>query len=312
MVRFRVKPSTRPSTQSLRLRRCRSSGDGRSRRPSRGGSNLASSGDGWSHPWDYRLLRKAGSSEVLIRTPGGTRRFSEETEGRFIGTFSDPGQLSLQGNLFVLRETSGAVGQFDATTGRLLELEDRNGNRVTLSYTSGNLTRLIHSNGDQFTLSYSAQGRLDQLQDQTGRITTFEYDGAGEHLLRVTGPNGATTYTYDTTDGSPQEHALTSVTRPDATQVFYTYDAQGRLAKSLRDGDVEAVTFGYGSIGEVFVTNASGATSSLFFNEVGQILETRDPLGRSTRFDYDSDHRPDQLTLPLDTISLFDFDSAGT
>ena len=268
-------------------------------------------GRGWSHPWDYRLVRERDSSDVLIRTPGGTRRFTEEPDGTFSGTFSDPGQLRLQGNLFVLRETSGAVSRFDAATGLFLEIEDRNGNRVKLNYTSGNLTSLVHSNGDQFKLGYNAQGRLSQLLDHAGRATTFEYDAADEHLLRVTGPAGTTAYTYDTTDGSPMEHALTSVTRPDATQIVYAYDAQGRQTRIARDGGAEAVTFSYGSIGEVLVSDASGATSSLFFNEVGQILETRDPLGRTTRLDYDSDHRLDRVTLPLDTIALFDFDGDG-
>ena len=139
---------------------------------------------------------------------GGIRRFHEETEGRFLAaTGSDPGQLNLQGNLFVLRETSGAVSRFDATTGQLREVEDRNGHLVTLNYTSGNLTSLVHSNGDQFTLDYNAQGRLRQLNDQAGQITTFDYDATGERLLRMTGPEGTTAYTYDTSDGSSQERA---------------------------------------------------------------------------------------------------------
>ena len=101
------------------------------------------------------------------------------------------------------------------------------------------------------------------------------------------------------------------MTRPDARQVFYTYDAQGRLESLAAGGGAEAITFHYGTIGEVFVTDAFGATSSLFFNDIGQILETRDSLGRSARFDYDADHRLDQFTMPLDTISLLDFDGVG-
>ena len=71
------------------------------------------------------------------------------------------------------------------------------------------------------------------------------------------------------------------------------------------------MTFTYGGVGEVFVTDAAGATSALFFNGSGKLLETRDPLGRSARIDYDAQHRPDRLALPLDSISLFDFDENG-
>ena len=188
-------------------------------------------GRGWSHPWDFRLTLDHETSEVTIRSPGGTRHFAEEEDGSFSGELGDDGQLSLQGNRFILRETSGAISRFNATTGQLLEVEDRNGNKVTLNYVGGNLASLVHSNGDQFTLSYNAQGRLRQLLDQADRGTTFDYDPAGEHLLRVTGPDGTTSYTYDTTDGSPQEHAVKSVTLLDGTHVFYDYDAQGRLAR---------------------------------------------------------------------------------
>jgi hypothetical protein len=55
----------------------------------------------------------------------------------------------------------------------------------------------------------------------------------------------------------------------------------------------EAVTFSYGSLGEVFVTDASGATSSLFFNELGQVLETRDPARTLGPARLRFEHRPD-------------------
>jgi RHS repeat-associated protein/CSLREA domain-containing protein len=268
-------------------------------------------GRGWSHPWDFRLSRDDETSDVAIRTPGGTRRFTHQLNGTFLGESGDPGELTEQHGFFLLREPGGTVSRFDATTGRLLDLTDRNGNQVTLNYTGGRLTSLVHSDGDRFDLGYNSQGRLSRLTDQADRVTTYTYDASGEHLLRVTGPDGTIEYTYDTTDGSPQEHAPLSVARPDGSHVFYEYDAQGRLRRTSRDGGVEPVTLSYGNVGEVFVTDARNQTNSLFFDEVGQLLETRDPLGRSARFEYDLDHRIDRLTLPLDTISTFDFDSSG-
>ena len=127
----------------------------------------------------------AETNDVVIRTPGGTRRFSEQPGGSFVGSLLDPAQLTLQGGVFSLRETDGTVSRFNETTGRLLDVTDRNGHKVTLNYLSGTgrLVQLLHSNGDRFDFGYNAAGRLTQLTDQAGRVTTYAYDAAGEHLL---------------------------------------------------------------------------------------------------------------------------------
>jgi RHS repeat-associated protein len=269
-------------------------------------------GRGWSHSWDLRLSRDAETDLVLIRTPGGTLRFEEMPNGSFIGSIVDPAQLTLAGGVFSLRETDGTVSRFSETTGRLLDVTDRNGHKVTLGYLgNGLLVQLLHSNGDRFDLSYNTAGRLAQITDHADRVTTYSYDASGEHLIRVTNPDGVWQYAYETAAGAFHEHALETVTNPDGTHLFYEYDGQGRLVRTSRDGDAEALTLAYGSVGEVFLTDAQDNTTSLFFNDFGQLLETRDALDRSARFDYDLARRLDRVTLPLDTVSLYDFDDNG-
>ncbi len=268
-------------------------------------------GRGWSHSWDLRQSRDPETNAVLIRTPAGTRRFLEQPDGSFIGSVLDPAQMTLQGGVFSLRETDGTIERFNETTGLLLDVTDRNGHSITLNYAAERLVSLVHSNGDHFDFDYNAAGRLTQLTDQAGRVTTYAYDAAGEHLMSVSGPDGTIAYTYETTSGSRAEHALTSVTRPDGTHVFYEYDDQGRLARTSRDGGAEAVTFAYGRVGEVDITDALNRTTSLFFNEVGQLLESRNALDRSAQYEYDLARRLDRVTLPQDTVTLYDFDDNG-
>ena len=273
--------------------------------------DLGTLGRGWSHPWDVTVSRDPETDAVLVRTAGGTRRFSELPDDTFAGSPLDPARLTLADGVFSLREVDATVSRFDEATGRLLDVTDRNGHQVSLTYVAGNLTRLDHSNGDHFDLRYNAAGRLDQLTDQAGRTTTYEYDPAGQHLVRVTGPDGVWEYAYETTAGAMHEHALKSVTAPDGTHVFYEYDGRGRVVRSYRDGDAEAVTVSYGDAGEVFFTDALDQTTSVFFNDIGQVLEVRDPLDRSSRFDYDIARRLDRVSQPQDTISLYDFDDRG-
>jgi len=268
-------------------------------------------GRGWSHSWDMRLSRDPETNEVLIRTPDGTRRFTAQPDGTFVGSHLDPAQLSLLAGVFSLRETDRTVERFDESTGILLDVTDRNGHSITFAYDADRLISLIHSNGDHFDLGYNTAGRLTQLIDHAGRVTTYTYDAGNEHLMSVIGVDGTTMYTYEATSSARAEHALTSVTRPDSTHVFYEYDDQGRLLRVARDGGAEAATFAYGRVGEVSMTDALNHTVSLFFSDTGQVLETRDALGRSARFDYDLAHRLDRVTLPLDTVTLYDFDENG-
>lgn len=268
-------------------------------------------GRGWSHPWELDLSRDPETNQVLIRTPGGTRRFSESPDGSFTAFSLDPARLTLANGVFSLREINGTISRFDEATGRLLDVADRNGHSVTLNYVDDRLESLVHSNGDQFSLGYNGFGRLASLTDHASRITTFEYDNTGEHLTSVTGPDGVWLYDYETTPGALHEHALESVTAPDGTHAFYEYDGRGRLIRTSRDGDAEAVTIAYGEAGEVFVTDALDQTTSVFFNGIGQPLEIRDALGRSARFEYDAARMLDRIALPLDTISLYDFDDRG-
>jgi YD repeat-containing protein len=142
-------------------------------------------------------------------------------------------------------------------------------------------------------------------------VTTYEYDASGQHLIRVTGSDGVWEYAYETAVGAFHEHALESATRPDGTQVLYEYDGQGRLFRTSVGGGAEATTLAYGSVGQVFVSDALNHTTSLFFNDIGQLLEGRDALGRSARLDYDAVRRLDRVTLPQDTVSLYDFDASG-
>ena len=114
-----------------------------------------------------------------------------------------------------MRQQDGTIIDF-RNDGKPNYFEDPNGNRITASYSNGKLTSLIPDNGAGFSLTYNEQGRLSQLTDAAGRITTYSYDSSGQYLLSVTGIDGTTSYTYETDEGNSQ-HALKSITFPDNT-----------------------------------------------------------------------------------------------
>jgi YD repeat-containing protein len=182
------------------------------------------------------------------------------------------------------------------------------------------LTALAHSSGRQLILDYNAQGYLWHLTDPLGpgatddRVTTFEYDGSGEHLYRVTAPgNRVTTYAYDLSTQPQRFHALTNVVHPDLTQDMFAYDARGRLMQSSKTccGGGQQVNYSYDSAGTVTVTDATGRTTQLLYGLGGQVAQVRDGEGRVVNFAYGNGAQLTQLLGPGGERYRYGYDGLG-
>jgi RHS repeat-associated protein len=266
-------------------------------------------GRGWTDQWDSSATADA-QGNVTIERRGAIRFFQGLSNGTYQGLPGDDATLTLQAGSYRLRETDGSLSVY-RTDGLLDYVQDTHGNRITLGYVNGRLTTLTHSSGAHFSLHYNAQGRIDQLTDEAGGITTYTYDPSGEHLLRVSGPNGTTAYTYATGLGAAREHALTSITNPDNTHLFFNYDDRGRLIGQHRDGGLEPITYNYVTSGGYTTTDGTKATTTLLLDDMGQIAQMRDPLGHVLLFGYDADMNLVQTTAPGNVVTTYRYDSQG-
>jgi len=106
----------------------------------------------------------------------------------------------------------GEKRQFDATTGALAAIVDRNGNTTTLTYDASN--------------------RLASVTDAAGRHLDFSYGSSGSNL--VTGVSSdvgiSLSYTYDA------QGRLNVVTKPDNTKVSFDYDTNSMIT-AVRDNE---------------------------------------------------------------------------
>jgi len=185
-----------------------------------------------------------------------------------------------------LTETDGSVAHFNAN-GTFDYIADAGGNRVTAGYTAGRLTKLTHSAGQSLTIAYNAAGLVASVTDSLSRQILYSYDGA-QHLTAVQDTGGLTThYGYNTTAGTPAEHALTSIEYPDGTHDFFDYDAEGRLAAIDHDNNTGRIDFSRDSAGKVTLTDNLGATK-LYFDQRGLVAKVEDPLNAPTFFTYDA------------------------
>ena len=159
---------------------------------------------------------------------------------------------------------------------RLLEIRDRDGNTLTFTYSGSKLTRIADNLGIRgrtgLTLRYSANDRLTEVADWTGRRWRYGFDAAGR-LISATDPLGAVTrYGYAGTTSR-----LASVTRP-----------------VDRDGD------GTGDVQTTFSYYANGRGHS-----------NRDALGHGELLDYDLFRRRTRVTLPRERVMVHDYDRHG-
>ena len=248
-------------------------------------------GRGWTFTGDMSAVTDARGN-VTILADGAPRGFTLQPDGSYVGDPGDFATLTRESGAYRLQETSGTIIGF-RPDGLYSFTQDPNGNKITAGYNDGGsqMTSLAASNGAALTLSYNAQGRLSQITDPAGRIVSYAYDATGEELTSVTGPSGTVSYSYLSGQGAAKEYALASITNADGTHQYFDYDAQGRLIGTHADDNAAAVGFSYVSSGGVKTTDATGASQTVFYNELFQPAQIEDPLGEVQQLTYNAKHQ---------------------
>lgn len=277
--------------------------------PISGRDTLGTLGYGWVSNWDASLTVD-GQGNVTIMQVGQPAYFTLHSNGSYQSGAGDTRVLTLSGGIYQLAETDGDVLAFDSQ-GRLAYAQDSSGERETARYTENELTSLTDSSGLVLKMAYNSNGRISQVTDPGGQVTTYTYDASGNHLLSCTGPQGTTSYTYVTGHGIAQENALASITFPDGTHHFFSYDSQGRLVSTSRDGGAEPMQYAYTSPGGVTRTDAAGDTTTRFYNEFGSLVTMVDPLGNTTQDKYNANQNLTQVITAVGTSYHYSYDQNG-
>ncbi|WP_231607038.1 cadherin-like domain-containing protein [Crocosphaera watsonii] len=265
--------------------------------------NLGSFGLGGGFLGDIRLITDENNN-VSIQGTSSVRFFEYQTDGTYETENGDNGILTKIGHEYQILEEDGTLTRFNST-GKVVWVEDSNGNRLSTEYTDGNLTRLFDTVGNSLSFTYNDQGLIIMVVDHAGRTSTYTYDESGKVVLTANIDGEETTYTYD------ENYLVTSITDASGTKTLFTYDDYGRLIEEkLADGS-EQVTYSYDSTGGMTITDASGSSIQLFTNELGQTVRIIDPLGEVTNFEYDDAGNLLKLTAPDGTTSRYTYDQFG-
>jgi len=214
--------------------------------------------------------------------------------------------------------------------GKLLAVEDRNGNIVSFQYdANNNLTSITDATGRVTDIQTDASGRITQVTDPLGREATFTYN-INDNLTQVVDMAGNTfTYTYDynnniTSITEPKgvytieygqyyhEIWVSSITNPEGNTYQYggewpTYVVDPNGNRIYYYADWRSSWPYYGDTAKI--EDALGNYVSYTYDEERHKTEIRDKRGNVTYFTYDANHNLTSKTDPLGNTWSYTYDA---
>jgi RHS repeat-associated protein len=270
-------------------------------------------GSGWSLPWQSSLSVQTNGDVILTTENGDQFDYTSNGDGTFT---APPGPRSVLAAVmsgstitgYTLTAPDNHVLTFTAA-GQLQSIKDSTGRGITLGYTGSQVTSLTDAAGHQVTLTY-ASGLLTTVHLPGGRGIGYGYTSG--RLTSATTPGGTagekTTYAYSSAG------LLASAQNPDGNFAFRNaYNAAGQVT-SQEDGTGAVTTFSYtttsGGLPETDVTHPGGGITTDVYGG-GTLLESINPLGGTTAYEYNGFLEPTQVTDPLGNIMSLTYDTSG-
>ncbi|MBI3083801.1 MAG: hypothetical protein HYY90_05510 [Candidatus Omnitrophica bacterium] len=268
-------------------------------------------GFGWVHFYDVHLTENADGSVLFLDDDGGKRPFTKNPDGSYTpppGVYLTLTKLS---DGFTLRDKSGLLYRF-RSVGKLIRLEDPNGNASTLSYNGSQLAQVTDALGRSLSLAYNGQGKIERVQDFSGRAWTYAYDGEGNLTSAIDPLNQATGYEYYAGQFNPgNNHNMKKVTDREGHAVQFLYYTNDRVFRHVNDLG-ETRTFSYNIFWqETTVTNENGFTKTFRYDEQGNLVKLIEETGAIWRYTWDARHNRLSDIDPLGQTTTYTYDDRG-
>jgi RHS repeat-associated protein len=223
-----------------------------------GGLTLALSHDGDLPTGETWTGEVAGSLTRTYDTDFRPATQSVNSGNTVAFTYDADGLLTQAGNLALTRNLQNGL-LTSTTLGNVADLRTYNSfgeqvaydaaysgaSRFAQQYTRdklGRITQKTQSLGgppDTYNYTYDLAGRLTEVRKNGSLIATYTYDSNSN---RLSGPSGATTYSYD-----DQDRLLTLNSGPQAQT--YSYNANGELLSKTAGG--QNTTYSYDALGNL-------------------------------------------------------------
>ena len=182
--------------------------------------------------------------------------------------------ITVTANGYVRSTDTGKVENFDAN-GRLLKVQDKNGNFVTLAYNrDGKIEKIQDNLNRKMYLSYNKLGKVEKIQAENNKTAEYRYTDLGELSWSKDTDGNIYTFKYS----SDKRHNLVEIGYADKTTLQVAYWGRDKFenVKSVKDRD--------GSLTEYTYDKVPGEKNSL---RVGVALKSAEGRPISTSgYDY--------------------------
>jgi RHS repeat-associated protein len=269
----------------------------------------AAADDGRSAGYAYG----ADGALATVTGPAGEVSHYTWTQGR-LATFTDPDGNVLADNSYdnqgrvssQVLPTGGTVEfGYDSATGATTVTSQPTDAVMTFTAdSSGRLVKLDDPDGNTATFSYDENGYLSEAESPAGTALSQQHDDRG-HLLHSDYGGASTAYSYD------DQNRVASVQDPAGGAVRYTYSGSTMVPSSVTDQEGGSTQFTSAGGQLTTVTDADGNTTRYAYDPAGNLISVTDADGGVTRFQYDqAGHRIAQIT-PTGAETRWEYDATG-
>ena len=277
----------------------------------------------------------SGNVPVTITQSGFTPAGAAVTRSVALGYNSFGQVISIDGPRLDVNDVT-ALAYNECTTGggcgQLKSITNAAGHTTTFnSYdAAGRLLEMTDSNGLVTSYQYDPRGRA-RFVNRGGRVTEYRYNAAGD-VTYVAFPDGRTlAYTYNAA------RQLTRVTDNAGNRVDYAYDSRGnRTGEFTYDASgtlVRQIEMAFDVRNYLATINAGGSLTQRINDALGNVLSTTDPnnnpptvhqydalsrlvqtvnaLGGGTGYSYDTADRATEVAAPNGAVTQYVYDDLG-
>lgn len=283
-------------------------------------------GWGWTHNFDFLVTVEPDAGVVEVSIPGGGVLLMTPMKGdsnRFVSPNTGH-RLTLGEQVYVMTSPKQLVFEFAAIDGSLQRIMDTHQRELVFTHENDLLTRIAAPTGEWMELAYDAEERIICAASSQGDEIYYRYDDAGRLQQVMRDRALCAQYVYDAKGCLVQIEA-------GGLEWQIGYDANGRVAQMV---DAAGVTTQYetGTTEDLVyhqATKTGGAvhrlevfpkeqkqvsiapdgakTTTRLDPATGQPKSITDPLGNTTRFEYDELARLIRTTNADQTTSSFEY-----
>ena len=220
------------------------------------------------------------------------------------------------------------------TYGRCIKITDPNGNSTTYTYDGNSncisatdaagtttvftydaanrmITSTTETSEGEYTISYGYDNadRVTSITDEMGHTMMAEYDSLG-NLTAITDAKGSVveSNTYN------EKGYLTKTKDALGNTTAYSYDTMGNIIAIIECLNTEAETktsYGYDADGKLMSVSDAVGTTSLTYDNNGNVTSMTDAMEGTTTYSYDSMNRVTEIVNAIGAKETYQYNARG-